>query len=1054
MQLKLQPLQPAATKRVAAEVQLAHLLQTSAGPAPGVQLGRETFSFQRQDISHLKSFFSFIQSQEGDHHSLIGAALESETAEASKAAGMQSALYSIYKDNEQMLCDLLIAYVQSCCEAQLSARPRDSVAAQGTHTRQTTGPTASQSALLSTQPEATKRSTLEHKVRRLCNFLRLAHAQSLASSGDGTASAHKINLLCKKHPIWSKLRGAIASMSGTKRSGNEELDVSSKRTRPEGSTVEQHSIAQPAPGLGTRGFITSRNSCMTEATISGGSLAHPAAAPALPPLRPPATLATPRARYVHPVAHHSWPGLPQPAPAAVSTLLPLAPAPNVGASLTGSTSTLASMVSPSSSPALLLPGPCPARGLLRSSASSSTSSMASLQSGQGSCLSKHSSDAALHRLGTSSPAARITVSPAAVTALLLQQMSSASLSDEAGCSDQEDVENATEAGDQAAAARPDLSNEQGGGSEGSEPDTTCTAPAADAHVQLDSPCVAGASCMAPAAATATGAAALLAPAFLQPQCLVPCDVPRQLVQQLTQQVQTAICTATALRGMREAGHKQGVQSGIPMVRLHTLAVCAQALEDGSTVLLNTCGAGAAAPHESGAQDVLVLHQKAVLLKKGVRALLGALGQLGSTAPTARNATGGQFHADEGQGAQPTACKDNVDSAEHTAGSVRALSSGPGAEGREVQVPAAAVVEAALSSVLLELQELQSLVQALSRRLNCTSAAEQACTAASSVQLAPAAPGVAPQGTSAVRPGPMVWKPEAKHAVQVAKPQVGGSPVLLASNSTEAAAAACGPATRLAAQMTPSPTAAACAPAGAVAHSAAPWPTQQQAGGLEAGGGETLTRAMRVQRYLHKRRSSRFAPHVKYVKRSELAEQRPRVKGRFVSGKDACDLARQEMQEEPGVGGVDKTQLGPKCDSTSSTAADARQRSGSQQISPKRSAKHEAGHVQQSTQPDKGTMSAEHVAERATEQQQQQAFEVVVREPGSMVTLAAQPMIATVPMLVQVPFLLTGTQVHPLDPALLPDPVSYGAGTQLSLSPLLLMPYSSAFSTVTSLQTWV
>ncbi|KAG1677853.1 hypothetical protein FOA52_008617 [Chlamydomonas sp. UWO 241] len=170
---------PVAAPRVSSAKMLTRLLEQSGQHAAGE--AAHAFRFQRQDVSHLRSFLTYalgVMSDTGVYEDDIRASLSD--CNVSDAASMQQALYKLFcLRGGEGLCTLLLHYV-----AILSESPADGGGV---------GPGRKTSGLSAT--------TLEHKVRRLALFVRL--------QATTTGSTTPTNLLDKHHPVWGKLHAAV-----------------------------------------------------------------------------------------------------------------------------------------------------------------------------------------------------------------------------------------------------------------------------------------------------------------------------------------------------------------------------------------------------------------------------------------------------------------------------------------------------------------------------------------------------------------------------------------------------------------------------------------------------------------------------------------------------------------------------------------------------------------------------------------------------------------------------------------------------------------------------
>lgn len=115
---------------------------------------------------------------------------------------MQAALYDMYRvGGGKPLCDMLLLYVRSPTQPAPHSAPSAAASkARGVSPvgRKTAGMSA---------------TTLEHKIRRLSLFLKLAQAQHAATTApaDATADAASatVNLLDRHHSVWGKLHVAV-----------------------------------------------------------------------------------------------------------------------------------------------------------------------------------------------------------------------------------------------------------------------------------------------------------------------------------------------------------------------------------------------------------------------------------------------------------------------------------------------------------------------------------------------------------------------------------------------------------------------------------------------------------------------------------------------------------------------------------------------------------------------------------------------------------------------------------------------------------------------------
>jgi hypothetical protein len=138
-----------APPRVSAAKTLQRLLESSgAGEATSA-----SFRFQRQDVSHLRSFITFAIAATPDYAtSDVGYALEG--VNTADAASMQAALYALFTcRGGDGLCALLLDYV-----ASLSEPPEGSLIGGASAGGRKTTMSA---------------TTLEHKIRRLALFIKL-----------------------------------------------------------------------------------------------------------------------------------------------------------------------------------------------------------------------------------------------------------------------------------------------------------------------------------------------------------------------------------------------------------------------------------------------------------------------------------------------------------------------------------------------------------------------------------------------------------------------------------------------------------------------------------------------------------------------------------------------------------------------------------------------------------------------------------------------------------------------------------------------------------------
>lgn len=150
-------------------------------PPPAVAAGLQTF--QRQDISHLRTFVTFLAAAKAARVMATGGALPADDAlallpdvDTGSPVAMQQLLTRTYIERPEALCAWLVMHVK------LGRTPH--------------GPFPT--------------TTREHKVRRLQKFVRLGFAQM---HPDRTEECAAINLMDRHHRLWGAVYRAVFGTS-------------------------------------------------------------------------------------------------------------------------------------------------------------------------------------------------------------------------------------------------------------------------------------------------------------------------------------------------------------------------------------------------------------------------------------------------------------------------------------------------------------------------------------------------------------------------------------------------------------------------------------------------------------------------------------------------------------------------------------------------------------------------------------------------------------------------------------------------------------------------